>query len=107
MVLLLLQKVNTHLKRSDNELAKLNSIMEQICAQDQKFAPNIEIEVSVSPKKSQSPLIRRLRQQQGKVPLPSFLRNPSHDSNTGAEEVVPEAQPEVAGESHPTPSKPS
>ena len=105
-----LQKVNTQLKRSDNELAKLNSIMEQISKENQTFASNIEIEVPSSPKKSSSPLLRKLRQQQGKVPrvpLPKFLRNPSHDSSSGVEEKVAEAEPQARGDSgsaQPTPS---
>ena len=97
-----LQKVNTQLKRSDNELAKLNSIMEQVAKEDQTFASNITITVPASPKKSQSPLLRKLRQQQGKVPgLPSFLRNPSHDASAGVDEEVPEARPEEGGGSTP------
>ena len=91
----ILQKVNTQLKRSDSELAKLNSIMEQVRAEDRTFAPNITIDVSTSPKKSQSPLLRKLRQQQGKAPsLPSFLRNPSHDARAGVDDQPPEARPE-------------
>ena len=103
----LLQKVNTQLKRSDNELAKLNSIMEQVSTDSQTFALNINIEVTPSPKKSRSPaLLHKLRQQQGKVPsLPKFLRNPSHDSSTGIEEQVLEARPEGRGVS--TSPKPS
>ena len=99
-----LQKVNTQLKRSDNELAKLNSIMEQVGTDTQTFAPNINIEVSASPKKSPSPLFHKLRQRQGKVPS-LFLRNPFHDPSTGIEERVPEARPEGQGGS--TPPKPS
>ena len=103
-----LQKVNTQLKRSDNELAKLNSIMEQVSTDSQTFALNINIEVTPSPKKSRSPaLLHKLRQQQGKVPgLPSFFRNPSHDSSAGIEQQVLEARPE-GKEGGSTPPKPS
>ena len=98
-----LQKVNSQLKRSDNELAKLNSIMEQISAEEQRFAPSIAIEVTASPKKSQSPLLRKLRPQQlqGKVTLPSFLRSPSHNASSGAAGLkapASEARPEGISE---------
>lgn len=69
--------------------------MEQVGVEDQTFATNITINISTSPKKSQSPLLRKLRQQQGKVPsLPSFLRNPSHNTRAGVDDKIPEARPE-------------
>ena len=97
VVLIFLQKVNTQLKRSDNELSKLNSVMEQVATDSQMFALNINVEVFPSPKKSRSPgpLLQKLRQQQGKVSrLPSFLRNTSHNSDAGIEEQESEAKPE-------------
>ena len=102
--------MNTQLKRSDKELAKLNSIMEQVDTDSQTFALNINVEVPPFPKKSRSPaLLHKLRQQQGKVPsLPKFLRNPSHDSGTGIEEQVTlEARPEGKGGGGSIPPKPS
>lgn len=85
-----LQKVNAHLKRSDNELTQLNTTMDSINQEAKLLAPNIKIVVpppAVKKKVASSPL--RLRQQKTGPPPTSFT-NTAHDFTTGSAKAAAE-----------------
>ena len=74
--------MNAHLKRSDNELTQLNTIMEEINEDARMLAPNIQIVVPPpAPKKKVqlSPLRLRHRSQQKLGTPPTSFTNVAHE----------------------------
>ena len=103
------QTVNSNLKRTENDLSELNSIIQDINVDARTTAPNLAIMVGVTAKKSPSPMRQRLFKNVPKVygirgsgsnkPVPStppLEEEPQQGTQQQLTEV-PEAKPEGQG----------